>query len=198
MHGCYSPIRRTDYGPECTRELVAEVAKQLATRSVRDTDFILADAIDENDNVAIVQGGVNKRISLDTLSKALKNWLDIDSIKDKLDSIDVEYHSTAYWDSMVGFIPQAGAIIIYSDYRILETPAGNITIPGIKIGSGNGYVQDLPFIGGDEAMDLIVAHINNLAIHVTAEDREFWNRKLNVTDGLNKEVVDETLILHRN
>lgn len=187
-----------NYGPECTRELVAEVAKQLATKSVRDSDFILADVIDEDDNVAIVQNGVNKKISIDTLTKALKNWLDIDAIKNKLDSIDVEYHSTAYWDSMTGFIPQAGAIIIYSDYRILETPSGNITIPGIKIGSGNGYVQDLAFVGGEEATELIVAHINNLAIHVTAEEKEFWSKKLNVTDGVNKEVVQETLILHRN
>lgn len=187
-----------DYGPECTRELVVEVAKQLATRSVRDSDFILADVIDEDDNVAIVQNGVNKKISISALTNALKNWLDIDAIKNKLDSIDVEYHSTAYWDSMTGFIPKAGAIIIYSDYRILETPYGDITIPGIKIGSGNGYVQDLAFVGGDESMDLIVSHINNMAVHVTADEKEFWNRKLNITDGENKEVVGEALILHRN
>lgn len=198
MYNCFPPVRRTDYGPECTRELVAEVAKQLATRSVRDSDFILANSIDEDDNIAIVQDGVNKKISVDTLTKALKNWLDIDAIKNKLDSIDIEYHSTAYWDSMTGFIPKAGAIIIYSDYRILETPEGNITIPGIKVGSGNGYVQDLAFVGGDEAMDLIMSHINDMAIHVTEAEKDFWNNKLNVTDGINKEVVSETLILHRN
>ena len=99
---------------------------------------------------------------------------------------------------MTGYIPKAGAIIIYSDYEIIETPAGNITLPGIKIGSGNGYVQDLAFIGDGNDRDMIIAHINNMASQVTAEEKEFWNRKLNVTDGINQEVVSETLILHRN
>ena len=56
--------------------------------------------------------------------------------------------------------------------------------------------KDLAFVGGEEAMDMIVAHINNLAVHVTAEEKEFWNRKLNVTDT--QEVEGETLIFNRN
>lgn len=60
MNNCNRPIRRMDYGPECTRELVSEVAKQLATRSVRDSEFILADSSNvywsgKNNNSSSVQ-----------------------------------------------------------------------------------------------------------------------------------------------
>ena len=46
-----------------------------------------------------------------------------------------------------------------------------VRIPGIKIGSGNGYVQDLVFIGQDLA-DTLYAHIMNQTIHVTAQEKD--------------------------
>lgn len=94
-------------------------------------------------------------------------------------------HTTAYWSAHASYLPNAGEIIIYSDYTEIEP---NIFQPSIKIGDGTTYVADLPFI--DEMMQY---HMNNAAIHVTPEEKEFWNNKLNCNDI----VQNETLQLNR-
>ena len=55
------------------------------------------------------------------------------------------------------------------------------------------YGIDLPFVGDDIANQLI-QHIADTVAHITVEERTFWNNKINCND----EVIDETLILHRN
>lgn len=179
-------------GPDCSRELVEAVAKQLATRTVRDSDISLVDSIDEDNTVVIVQDGQNKRISLETLSNALYIWLAIDDIKDGL---SVHYNTTEYWNNAIGYIPGEGAMIVYSDYQTVTAGGQEINIPGIKIGSGNAYVQDLAFVGSYEAAQLL-SHISNTDIHVSSEQKAAWDRKLNIDDD--NEVVDETLIFIRN
>ena len=180
---------------ECTRELVEAVARQLATRSVRDTDFVQASSVQQDNILAIVQSGINKQISLDTLSDALESWLGVDAIKEQLRSIGIKYNTSSYWNSMLGYIPGAGEIIIYSDYQTISLNGATVNVPGIKIGGGNAYIQDLAFIGQKEATDLI-NHISNSNIHTSAAEKAFWNKKLNVTDA--QEVVEETLIFNRN
>ena len=49
---------------------------------------------------------------------------------------------------------------------------GNTNIAGFKVGDGLAYVVDLPFV--DALMDL---HMRNDNIHVTAEEKAFWNAK---------------------
>lgn len=93
----------------------------------------------------------------------------------------IEYHTTEYWDARRLYIPNAGEIIIYSDKRGQNMPA-------LKIGDGSSYLIDLPFLD-----DLMMAHIRNTEIHVSAEDRIFWNNKLNCEDI----VEDENLQLNR-
>lgn len=111
------------------------------------------------------------------------------------DAERLRYGTTAYWNSQTGYIPPAGSIIIYSDYKTITEGGETTVIPGIKIGSGNAYVQDLAFM--DEAFtDELLTHIQNNNIHVTSQEKEFWNNKLNVTDF--QEVTNETLIFHRN
>lgn len=55
-----------------------------------------------------------------------------------------------------------------------------VNVPGIKIGSGNAYVQDLMFVGEStidiEVQDLkeeVEEHIDNGGIHTTNEERNF-------------------------
>lgn len=110
-------------------------------------------------------------------------------------SATVRQDTTAGWNAAVGFIPEAGEIIVYSDYSTKVVDGQTVNIPGIKIGSGNGYVQDLAFVSEDVA-DSIYAHIQDAVSHITAEERLKWNRKLNVNDS--SEVVGETLIFNRN
>lgn len=111
--------------------------------------------------------------------------------KIKLDGLGIYSGSTAFWNAQVGYIPAAGEIIVYTDYQTVDGK----NVPGIKVGSGNGYVQDLAFLNEGDS-DALLAHINNSNIHITSSERAFWNGKLNVSDM--SEVVNETLIFNRN
>lgn len=108
----------------------------------------------------------------------------------------VEYGTTEYWNSRVGYVPEQGVIVVYSDYETDIDEYGNVVnYAGLKIGSGNGYVQDLRFVGEKEK-DMLLDHISDMVRHITQEERELWNNKLNIDD--NNEVSMETLIITRN
>lgn len=98
------------------------------------------------------------------------------------------------------FIPFDGEIIIYKDKNIKETvnpDTGQIIrqyVPGIKIGDGQTTLYDLPFVSDIDAQ-LIIDHINNTDIHVTLQEKEFWNNKLNYDSST---VSEEILTLNRN
>ena len=107
--------------------------------------------------------------------------------------------TTSAWNNARGFIPLAGEIIIYTDYKTIQKTIDgqlkSVYVPGIKIGDGKAYVQDLPFID-EELRDIIMEHINNENIHVSLREKLFWNNKLNVNDT--SEVIDGSLIFNRN
>lgn len=104
--------------------------------------------------------------------------------------------TTDYWDNRTGYIPPAGTIVVYNDYKTKEVDGQTVYIPGIKIGGGNGYVQDLAFI--DEGVaDSLVSHINNTSVHIQPGERAFWNNKLNVDDNEEVDESTETLIFNR-
>jgi len=117
--------------------------------------------------------------------------------------IQLKRDTTANWNNARGFVPLLGEIIIYTDYKTItytengETKTRNV--PGIKVGTGNAYVQDLAFID-DELRDRLMEHINNQEIHVTLGDKTFWNNKLNYDSTLeiNDELINETLVLNRD
>lgn len=122
--------------------------------------------------------------------------------------IKSKHDTTENWNNARGFIPMAGEIIIYDDYQTKtwteteygETVTKTANIPGIKIGTGNAYVQDLAFVDED-LRDMIMTHINNDNIHTTLEEKLFWNNKINVDDAyeaVHDELIDDTLILTRN
>lgn len=98
-----------------------------------------------------------------------------------------KHDTTAHWNAAIGFIPLKGEIIIYEDYSRDD----GTDIPNIKIGDGLAYVQDLPFVA--TIPQDIIDHINNTLIHVSSEDRAYWNHKIDCDD----EVVGEELILFR-
>lgn len=107
---------------------------------------------------------------------------------------DVYRGTTEYWNSRLGYIPNEGDIIVYTDKgSIVNSNNETIDVPGIKIGDGLAYCVDLPFVGDDISQKL-VEHINDTERHITEEERLFWNNKVNCQDS----VVNETLILNRN
>ena len=101
--------------------------------------------------------------------------------------------TTANWNAASGFVPMDGEIIVYTDHRTRVVDGETVKIPGIKIGTGNAYVQDLAFVADDVAEDL-TAHIGDSSVHVTPAEKVFWDNKLNV----DMNIIDETLEFTRN
>lgn len=147
------------------------------------------------DNVADLLSQVeNKSIYNDATTEEHGLLSTIDKLK--IDTLqETLYATTSYWDSCRGFIPNRGQLIVYSDHRTFTEGGRTISVPGVKVGSGNAYVQDLAFIDEAVGRDLLT-HIRDNNVHVTPEERAFWNSKLNVTDA--QEVVGEILVFNRN
>lgn len=101
---------------------------------------------------------------------------------------NIQRKTTAQWNQDRFLMSQAGTIYIYIDrYQKEDEDTGEIiNVPGIKIGDGTTYVIDLPFVSGND--DTFLEHINNHNIHVTLEQKEFWNNKVRIQDS---EILDE-------
>ena len=90
----------------------------------------------------------------------------------------IYYDTTANWAKQMSLISEKGAVYIYSDYSGIIGPSGDIIpIAGIKIGDGSSYLLDIPFIT-DQLTSIIFRHIANNEMHITAQEREFWNHKV--------------------
>lgn len=122
--------------------------------------------------------------------------------------IQLKRDTTENWNNARGFIPMAGEVIVYTDYETKtyeveeygEKVTKTVEIPNIKVGTGNAYVQDLAFVD-EKTRDILMAHIQDHDIHVTLQEKVFWNNKINVDDAEEQttgELEDETLILNRN
>lgn len=85
--------------------------------------------------------------------------------------------TTANWRQNPTFVPLKGEIIIYSDYQIEVVDGVAKSIPGIKIGDGTTPGIDLPFVDED-TRDQLLTHLQNNNIHISAQDRQFWNNKV--------------------
>lgn len=94
----------------------------------------------------------------------------------------ISENTSAGWDADPLYIPKRGEICVYSDTN------------KIKIGDGEVSIIDLPYVNGgyEELMDLFHKHIYDTTVHVTDEERNFWNNKLNY------DVSDEELIFTRD
>ena len=100
-----------------------------------------------------------------------------------------QYHTTAEWNAQRDYVPQAGALLIYSDKTIIQKDGKQYLQPSFKIGDGTTYLIDLPFFD-----DYINNHIDDVQVHVSAEDRNFWSNKINCSDI----VINQNLIINRN
>ena len=80
------------------------------------------------------------------------------------------YMSTAEWEEQPLMVSEPGALYIWSDWY--QDEQGN-NIPGVKVGDGNAYVSHLPFQNED-----FLSHILNTDIHVTAEEKAYWDDKV--------------------
>lgn len=118
--------------------------------------------------------------------------------------IQLKRDTTENWNNARGFVPLKGEVIIYTDYKTItkEVYGETVTeyVPGIKIGDGGAYVQDLPFVD-TELRNKLMEHIENMDLHVTLGEKSFWNNKVNIDDSyeiIQEELEDELLIFNRN
>jgi len=104
------------------------------------------------------------------------------------------YGTKAYYESAEvkdTLVPQDGQIVVYTDFRVVQSTDGNITTAGIKIGDGTTAVGSLKFIDW-----FYWDHINNSEIHVTADEKTFWNNKVTCELGVGTE--NETLFFKKD
>lgn len=98
----------------------------------------------------------------------------------------IYYGTTEEWNSHIEIVSEFSAIYIYTDYKV----ESDISFPAIKIGDGTTYLIDLPFVTADTTgvEHMLESHIADSLIHVSPEDRAFWNSKHKAIVG-----EDETL-----
>lgn len=139
--------------------------------------------IDVRTPTAIVNSDYNKLKNLPTINGVTVQgdltYIDLFLAKQSIDT-------KAHWDNKPTYVPEPGEIVIYTDRNVIN----GLSYPGIKIGDGNAYLVDLPFLGDDVFMNIIALledHINNTDIHVTPEEKQFWNNKLNYS--INNEIL---------
>ena len=91
-------------------------------------------------------------------------------------------NSKENWDLNPNFLSEKNVLYIYTNYAIVNKNDKEIAIPGLKIGDGKSYLIDLPFVNDSSNFnEILIDHINNNVIHISAADRLFWNNKLNLT-----------------
>lgn len=95
----------------------------------------------------------------------------------KLEFSNIMSGTTEYWNNKPQLIPKKDTIIIYTDYQSKEEEGNIINIPGIKIADGSAFLIDQPFVDED-IRKVVSSHINNSDIHITPQEREFWNNKV--------------------
>lgn len=82
---------------------------------------------------------------------------------------NVYIRTTQEWNENPNFIGQSGVLYVYSDYIEEEVIEQGETrkklIPGIKVGDGQAYLIDAPFI-------------NNRSFYISESDRARWNNKI--------------------
>ena len=142
----------------------------------------------------VLQGEQTHNISLVAPSagtsdyERLKNKPSINGVvlsgdKTSVDLKIVSENTTDGWNENPLYVPKRGEVCLYTDTN------------RIKIGDGSVCIVDLPYINEidvDMVRDALEEHINDSTVHVTDQERDFWNAKLNY------DVSGEELAFTRN
>lgn len=134
-------------------------------------------------DISLQNGSVGTRNYERLLNKPSVNGVVLLGNQTSVDLNIVSENTEAGWTQMSDYIPRNGEICYYSDTS------------KIKIGDGVVCLVDLPYICSDDVAKIkskLEEHINDTTAHITAQERDFWNAKLNY------DVSDEELIFTRN
>ena len=139
---------------------------------------------------------LNTSIPIVTVHKLDNKYLDLDSTPTQnsakpvtsggvydylIGSAKIKSGTTAYWNAS-SYKPAKDEIIVYTDKSTKIVDGQSVDVPGIKIGGGNAYVTDIAFVADDVAASL-VTHMNNTDVHITAQERQFWNGKVSIDES---------------
>ena len=94
----------------------------------------------------------------------------------------IYYHTKEYWDAQPTLVSEDQAIYVYTNYQ----SASGKDVAGMKIGDGSSYLIDVPFMD-----EVLMSHIQDTTIHITQQEREFWNNKVRsyVSDVSEEELI---------
>ena len=105
----------------------------------------------------------------------------------------IHYGTTEYWDSQPLLVGEKSHIYVYTDYAVTKNGEKDVLVPNIKIGDGNAYLIDNPFVATsiEEIVDL---HVNDTTQHITEEERRAWNNKVecHLSEGDSETIVFTT------
>ena len=128
--------------------------------SIRVRDLTVSTTIFPTDKIMIVGGEDEHLVSIDSLQAYLNANLDK----------QVLFDTTANWNAQTTLVSDANTLYIYTDHQY--DSQGN-KVAGIKAGDGLAYVVDLPFTDA-----VVTEHIANQTVHITQNERTFWNNKV--------------------
>ena len=89
----------------------------------------------------------------------------------------IHYGTTEYWNAQPLLIGEKSHIYVYTDYAVTKNGEKSVLVPNIKIGDGNAYLIDNPFVA-TSVEKLVDLHINDTTQHITEEERNLWNNKV--------------------
>ena len=105
---------------------------------------------------------------------------------------ELYYDTTANWNSHQDLIAKRAVAYVYSDHDSYEEDGQTVVVPAMKIGDGTSYLIDMPFMNEGYTRRLL-EHIGDENVHVSSEDRAFWNNK--VAAFTDESSQAETLVL---
>lgn len=114
------------------------------------------------------------------------------------DTAQIHYSTTQNWNLNTELISKQNHMYVYTDYKVITDDVGNKTyVPALKIGDGSTRVIDLPFVCAydQQTAENLEDHINNMTVHITQAERDFWNNKVSVYKS---NVQDDVLIFTTN
>ena len=82
----------------------------------------------------------------------------------------VLFDTTANWNAQSTLQTQANTLYVYTDY---DTDENNNLVAGIKVGDGNAYLIDKPFLDVK-----FKEHALDSTLHTTEQEKTFWNNKV--------------------
>lgn len=166
-----------------------ENGRQIAGIKIGDGNAYLIDLPFLTEGVSNIQ--VDSELS-SVSTNPLENRAVHEALSQLADSLSLNrpqvfFNTKEGWNLQSQLISQKNTIYVYTNYQKDENGEN---IAGIKIGDGEAYLIDLPFLD-----TLYLEHIKNNNIHITDSERQFWNNKVRCYYSLTE---DETVVFTTN